>query len=154
MLLSFSLTCQLFYSGSGYRLHGRGSLREQWRFQRLPTPTCETLGKIVEMILFFKKKWANPGLFLFIFVLFSLQFQYKLKKSIDGVLGIRTQGRRMVGADETTELWRPPYSEKIYTLQLFQQRCPLRSPSGSLLCYVICVVCESYAFFIKKCSST
>ena len=29
----------------------------------------------------FKKKWANPGLFLFIFVLFSLQFKsYKLKK--------------------------------------------------------------------------
>ena len=25
-------------------------------------------------------KWANPGLFLFVFVLFSLQFQYKLKK--------------------------------------------------------------------------
>ena len=31
-----------------------------------------------------------------------------IEKSIDGVLGIRTQGRRMVGADETTELWRPP----------------------------------------------
>ena len=27
------------------------------------------------------KKWANPGLFLFIFVLFVLQFQYKLKKA-------------------------------------------------------------------------
>ena len=24
------------------------------------------------------------------------------------MLGIRTWGRRMVGADETTELWRPP----------------------------------------------
>ena len=32
----------------------------------------------------------------------------QIEKSIDGVLGIRTQGRRMVGADETTELWRPP----------------------------------------------
>ena len=31
-----------------------------------------------------------------------------MKKSIDGVLGIRTRGRRMVGADETMELWRPP----------------------------------------------
>ena len=31
--------------------------------------------------------------FLFIYVLFSLQFQYhKLKKSIDGMLGIRTRG--------------------------------------------------------------
>ena len=57
---------------------------------------------------FVDKEWANPGLYLFIFVLFTLQFQYKLKKSVDGVLGIRTRGRRMVGADETTELWRLP----------------------------------------------
>ena len=51
---------------------------------------------------------ANPGLFLFIFVLFTLQFQHKLKKSVDGVLGIRTRGCRMVGADETTELFLNP----------------------------------------------
>ena len=49
--------------------------------------------------LFFKKM-ANPGL--------SLQYQYKIEKSKDGVLGIRTWGRRMVGAVKTTELWRPP----------------------------------------------
>ena len=30
-----------------------------------------------------------------------------IEKSIDGVLGIRTRARRMVRADETTELWRP-----------------------------------------------
>ena len=30
------------------------------------------------------------------------------KKRMDGVLGIRTRGRGMVGADKTTELWRPP----------------------------------------------
>ena len=56
----------------------------------------------------FFKNGPIPASFCFIFVLFSLQFQYKLKKSIDGVLGIRTQGRRMVGSDKTTELWRPP----------------------------------------------
>ena len=28
----------------------------------------------------------------------------RIEKSIDGVLGIRTRGCRMVGADETTEL--------------------------------------------------
>ena len=33
----------------------------------------------------------------------------QIEKSIDGVLGIWTRGRRMVGADETIELWRPPY---------------------------------------------
>ena len=33
----------------------------------------------------------------------------QIEKSVDGVLGIRTQGRRMVGEDKTTELWRHPY---------------------------------------------
>ena len=32
----------------------------------------------------------------------------QIEKSVDGMLGIRTQGYRMVGADETTELWQPP----------------------------------------------
>ena len=32
----------------------------------------------------------------------------QIEKSVDEVLGIQTRGRRMVGADETTELWRPP----------------------------------------------
>ena len=30
----------------------------------------------------------------------------QIEKSIDGVLGIRTRGSRMKGADKTTELWR------------------------------------------------
>ena len=34
----------------------------------------------------------------------------QIEKSIDGVLGIRTWGRRMVGADETNEQWWPPLS--------------------------------------------
>ena len=45
------------------------------------------------------------------FCLFSSFSRYNFNtnwKSIDGVLGIRTRGRRMVGADETTELLRPP----------------------------------------------
>ena len=33
----------------------------------------------------------------------------QIEKSLDSVLGIQTCGRRMIGADETTELWRPPY---------------------------------------------
>ena len=40
------------------------------------------------------------------------------EKSVDGVLGIRTRGRRMVGADETTELWRPPNSLLELLIQL------------------------------------
>ena len=30
------------------------------------------------------------------------------KKRLDGVLGIQTRRRRLIGADETTELWWPP----------------------------------------------
>ena len=40
----------------------------------------------------------------------------QIEKSIDGVLGIETWGCRMVGADETTELWRPPNGRDCYNL--------------------------------------
>ena len=36
-----------------------------------------------------------------------------IEKSIDGVLGIGTCGRRIVGTDEITELWRPPIQESF-----------------------------------------
>ena len=46
------------------------------------------------------------------FCLFSYFSHYNFNntnwKSIDGVLGIRTHGHRMLGADKSTELWRPP----------------------------------------------
>ena len=58
------------------------------------------------LLMFFK--WANPGLFLFYFCSFLVTISIQIEKSIDGVLGIRTWGRRMVDADKTTELWRPP----------------------------------------------
>ena len=57
--------------------------------------------------------WANLGLFLFILVLFCLIptsitiTNIQIEKSVDGVHGNRTSGYRMVGTDETTELWRP-----------------------------------------------
>ena len=39
---------------------------------------------------------------------FHITIQLQIEESIDGVLGIQTRGRRMVGADKTVELWRPP----------------------------------------------
>ena len=45
---------------------------------------------------------------LFVYFRPFLTISIQIEKSMDGVLGIRTRGRRMVGADETTELWRPP----------------------------------------------
>ena len=42
------------------------------------------------------------------FYSFLVTISVQIEKSNDGVLGIRTRGRRMVGADKTMELWRPP----------------------------------------------
>ena len=73
------------------------------------------LGRAVRPVAnVFLKKWAKPGLFLVYFRSFS---QHKDKystnftinyKSIDGVLGSRTRGDMMEGADKSTELWRHP----------------------------------------------
>ena len=59
-------------------------------------------------IFFFKKNGPISASFCFYFRSFLATISIQTEKSIDGVLGIRTWGRRMVGADETTELWRPP----------------------------------------------
>ena len=59
----------------------------------------------------FLKKWAKPGLFLFIFRSFhTTNIAQKTidDKSVDGVLGTQTLGGRMVGTDKSTELWRHP----------------------------------------------
>ena len=53
---------------------------------------------------------------LFVYFRYFLDTISIIEKSVDGVLGIRTQGRRMVGADETMELWRPPLKHKSFTL--------------------------------------
>ena len=45
---------------------------------------------------------------LFVYFRSFLTISIQIEKSIDGVLGIRTQGRSMVGTDETKELWQPP----------------------------------------------
>ena len=45
----------------------------------------------------------------------------QIEKSVDGVLGIRTRSRRMEGADETTELWRPPTESNLMVTIAFQQ---------------------------------
>ena len=63
-----------------------------------------------EIQSFFWKKWANPGLFRLCLSFSHYNFNDTNWKSIDGGLGIQTSGCRMVGADETTEIWQPPKS--------------------------------------------
>ena len=55
--------------------------------------------------LFLKMGQSRP---LFVYFRSFLTISIQIEKSVDGVLGIRTRGCRMVGADETMELWRPP----------------------------------------------
>ena len=61
--------------------------------------------KATLLLIFFKMGQSRPLFVYFCHFLITISI---IEKSIDGVLGIRTRGRRMVGADETTELWRPP----------------------------------------------
>ena len=58
------------------------------------------------MILFFKKGQSR-ALFVYFRSFLATIPIIQIEKNIDGVLGIQTWGQRMVGADETTELWRP-----------------------------------------------
>ena len=59
----------------------------------------------------------------------------QIEKSIVGVLGTRTRGRRMVGADETTELWLPPMQYSI--LQMMSQGTQIgRFPTPSVFVYI------------------
>ena len=57
--------------------------------------------------VFFIKMGQSRPLFVY-FRSFLITISIQFEKSIDGMLGIRTQGHRMVGTDKTTELWRPP----------------------------------------------
>ena len=50
---------------------------------------------------FFKKMGQSRPLFVY-FPPFLVTISIQIEKSVDGVLGNRTRGRRMVGAAETT----------------------------------------------------
>ena len=43
----------------------------------------------------------------------------QIEKSIDGVFGIQINGRSLVGADETTELWWPPWTIMLVVVFVF-----------------------------------
>ena len=82
------------------------------------------------MQVFFKKTGLNPVSFC-LFSFFSHD-KYSTntvnEKSVDGVLGTQTRGGRMVGADESTELWRHPNALcKLTERYWLQQRALLSS---------------------------
>ena len=60
------------------------------------------------------------GQTLFLFISFFSRDKYGTNltindKSVDGVLGTRTWGGRMVGTDESTELWQHPQKSFLIT---------------------------------------
>ena len=60
-----------------------------------------------------KKMGQSRPLFVYFRYFLDTISIIQIEKSINGMLGIRTQGRRIVGADETMELWRPPSFESV-----------------------------------------
>ena len=56
------------------------------------------MGQSRPLIIFYFRSFLVPTIISII----------QIEKSVDGVLGIRTRGLRMVGNDATTELWRHP----------------------------------------------
>ena len=64
-------------------------------------------------ILLFFKCGSIPAFFCFFLLTISI---IQIEKSVDGVLEIRTLGHRIVGANKTTELWRPPVPKLLYHL--------------------------------------
>ena len=77
-------------------------------------------GLINQNTMFIKIGPIPASFCLFSFFLITISI-IQIEKSVDGVLGIRTRGRRMVGADETTELLRPPVKAQCLNCTLQEQ---------------------------------
>ena len=74
------------------------------------------LGKFKIALL---KNVPNPAFFLYCSFFSQYDDKYSTNltindKSVDGVLGTQTQGGRMDGPDESTELWRHPMYDTFY----------------------------------------
>ena len=70
---------------------------------------ADNLYPVLVQVFFFKKMGQSRPLFVYFRSFLITISIIQVEKSVDGVLGIRTRIQsRMVGADETTELWRPP----------------------------------------------
>ena len=120
---------------------------------------------LILLLCFFKKKWAEPGLFLFILCSFRNRAQIWLyDKSVDGVLWTWTQDSRMEGADESTELWWPPilllvcyHISCVVGLAIFILNGVLRTDhllfprmtylSGSTLPLIVAMTLDTWTFF-------
>ena len=97
---------------------------------------------------------------LFIFIIFTMQDKYCTNltingKNIDGVLETQTQGGRMVGADESTELCRHPINclsryLNHSTSTLLCSSCSDKTNNELLECTYFCAsFCINYISFAR-----
>ena len=68
------------------------------------------------LLYVFFKKWPITASFVYFRPFLITISIIQIEKSIDNVLRIWTCSRRMVGADKTTELWRPPNLLYVFPL--------------------------------------
>ena len=71
----------------------------------------------------FLKNGPIPASFCLVSSFSCYNVNYTNWKSIHGVLGIRTRGRNMVGADKTTELWWIYSQLAVYTIRNLWLKC-------------------------------
>ena len=106
--------------------------------------------------VFISLKWASPGLFFVYFRPFLVTISIiQIEKSIDGVLGIRTQGRRMVGADKAKEQWRLPFISLSFSyiyfplsllLSIFAFSLSLLIPFSASFCVILLFISLSHSW--------
>ena len=94
------------------------------------------------VFFFFKKMGQSRPIFVYFRSFLITISIIQIEKSVDGVLGIQTRSRRMIGADKTTELWRPPQyrivsllnkklGKAVVVTQLVEQSLPKPELHGS-----------------------
>ena len=104
-----------------------------------------------KFISFFKKMGQSRPLFVYYLYFLDTISITQIEKSVDGVLGIRTRGRRMAGADKTMELWRP---HKIYFCFYFLvpvSFCKWAIPGLFFFIFVFSIVKSKHMLCIKFC---
>ena len=84
----------------------------------------------------------------------------QIEERVDGVLGIRTRGGRMVCADKTMDLWQPPFSfftnvictQSLYNFNLIkgEQRLYTSGHLGVLIDDIIEFLILAFLVFVLK----
>ena len=98
---------------------------------------------------FFKKTWPIPASFVYFHSFLVTISIILIEKSIDGVLRIQTRGHRMVGADKTTEIWRPPVIYVSLCTMILLLSIPLYVLASFSLPLFLCLFVAT-KFYTKK----